>query len=253
MKVIFVIPAYNEEQNLPRLFTSLRSTMGAIRYPYEIVVVNDGSRDGTQSLVEARAENEPIHLISHEVNLGPGKAFRSGLAGALELAEDCDVIITKEADNTGDYNLIWPMIEKIRSGYELVLASCYREGGRVEGTTWERRLLSWGSNLMLRTVFPMSGVYTYSSFYRAYNAGTLRRAMALYGDRFIEEPGFACMVEMLINLHRMEVKMVELPMVLHCHRREDGSKMKRLTTIVGNLRVMVKKSLFQRLPPGGGK
>ena len=255
MKVVFVIPAYNEEQNLPRLFANLHSTMEAIPYPYEIVLVNDGSTDGTRRLVEAQArtQNKPIHLVNHEVNLGPGAVFRSGLTRALEVAEEYDVVMTKEADNTGDYQLIKPMIEKIRSGYELVLASCYGAGGGVEGTTWDRQLLSWGANLMLRILFPMPGVHTYSSFYRAYHAGTLRRAMTLYGDRFIEEPGFACMVEILINFYRMGVKMVELPMVLRCDEREDASKMKRLRTTAGFLRVMVRKGLVQRRAPGEGR
>lgn len=246
MKVIFVIPAYNEEKNLPRLFSNLHSTMEAIAYPYEVVVVNDGSRDGTRSLVEEQARTEPVHLVNHEVNLGPGAVFRTGFARALEEAKDFDVIITKEADNTGDCSLIKPMIEKVRGGYELVLASCYSQGGGVEGTTWDRKLLSWGANFLLRTLFPMPGIHTYSSFYRAYNAGTLRRAVNLYGERFIEEQGFACMVEMLINFSRMGAKMVELPMVLRCDAREDESKMKRVSTTAKFLRVMVKKSLFRR-------
>lgn len=246
MKVIFVIPAYNEERNLPAFFTNLHSTMESTSYPYEIVVVNDGSSDGTQRLLEERASKDSVHLVNHEVNRGPGAAFRSGFAKTLEVAEDFDVIITKEADNTGDYQIIKPMIEMIKSGYDLVLASCYSEGGGVEGTTWDRRLLSWGANLMLRTFFPVSGVRTYSSFYRAYNAGTLRRAMTLYGDSFIEEQGFACMVEMLVNFQQMGVKMAELPMVLRCDGRLDESKMKRLWTTVGFLRVMAKKTLFQR-------
>ncbi len=246
MKVIVVIPAYNEEQNLPGLFANLRSTMEAIPYPYEVVVVNDGSGDGTRRLVEQIAKTEPVCLVNHEVNLGPGAAFRSGFTRALEVAGEDDIVITKEADNTGDYGLIEPMIERILNGYDVVLASCYGEGGRVEGTTWDRRLLSWGANLILRVLFPVPGIHTFSSFYRAYRADTLRRAIALYGDRFITEAGFACMVEVLINLHRMGVKMVELPMVLQCDGRLDESKMKRLGTTVGFLRVMAKKSLFER-------
>ncbi len=253
MKVIVVIPAYNEERNLPGLFANLRSTMEATPYPYEVVVVNDGSGDGTRRLVEEVSKTEPSCLVNQEVNRGPGAAFRSGFTRALEMAGQDDIIITKEADNTGDYGLIEPMIERILNGSEVVLASCYGEGGGVEGTTWDRWLLSWGANLMLRVLFPVPGVRTFSSFYRAYRADTLRRAMALYGDRFITEAGFACMVEVLINLHRMGVRMVELPMVLQCDGRLDGSKMKRLKTTVGFLRVMAKKSLFEQRPDGGAR
>lgn len=220
--------------------------MGVASYPYEVVIVNDGSTDATRQMVELEAKQGPIHLVNHEINLGPGAAFRSGFAKALEIAEDYDVIITKEADNTGDYHLIEKMMEKVRGGSELVLASCYAEGGAVEGTTWDRRLLSGVANFMLRRLFSMPGVRTYSSFFRAYNAGALRRAMGLYGDRFIEEPGFACMVEVLINLHRMGLKIAELPMVLRCDGRLGESKMKRFRTTVGFLRVMLKKLLVRR-------
>jgi dolichol-phosphate mannosyltransferase len=250
VKIVFVIPAYNEERNLERLFERLRSTMSASRHPWEIIVVDDGSQDASSQMVKDEANNNPIHLVSHEVNLGPGAAFRSGLAKALEVAEDYDIIITKEADNTGDYYLIEPMIEKIRCGYDVVLASCYAEGGGIEGTTWDRRVLSVVANYLLRALFSMSGVRTYSSFYRAYNAGALRQALTFYGDSFIEESGFACMVEMLINLHRMGLNIVELPMVLSCDGRVDESKMKRFRTTAGFLRVMGKKFFLQRRRPG---
>lgn len=246
MKVIFVIPAYNEERNLPRLFANLKSTMETISYPYEIVIVDDGSQDGTGPLIKKLAAKEPIHLITHEVNKGPGEAFLSGFAKALEIAEDHDIIITKEADNTGDYHLIEPMIENIRSQFDMALASCYAEGGRIEGTTWDRLILSRVANLMLGVIFPTVAVRTYSSFYRAYNAGVLRQAAATFGDRFLEEKGFACMVELLIKMHRIGAKMVELPMVLRCQNRTDQSKMRRLRTMFGLLRVMVKKGLFRR-------
>jgi glycosyltransferase involved in cell wall biosynthesis len=94
VKIVFVIPAYNEERNLERLFERLRSTMSASRHPWEIIVVDDGSQDASSQMVKDEANNNPIHLVSHEVNLGPGAAFRSGLAKALEVAEDYDIMAT---------------------------------------------------------------------------------------------------------------------------------------------------------------
>jgi dolichol-phosphate mannosyltransferase len=243
----FVVPAYNEEQNIGSLLESLSRRLAAQDSPYRIVVVDDGSVDRTVAIVRDYAAKMPIQLVPHETNKGPGKAFDTGFRAVLHDAADGDLIITQEADNTSDPAILGPMIREAQQDAEVVLASCYAPGGGIEGTTFTRKFLSSGANLMLRIVFPI-GIHTYSSFYRVYRVAVLRKAYALYGDNLITEPGFVSMVELLIKLGRMGVRFKEVPMVLRCQARRDQSKMKVFKTIRGYLRLMARLRLPGSLP-----
>ena len=99
-KIIAVLPAYNEEVNIGKLLTRISHSMCEADLNYEVVVVDDGSRDGTRRVLEECAATLPVRICSHPVNLGLGAAIRDGLQAAMELANDDDIIITMDADET---------------------------------------------------------------------------------------------------------------------------------------------------------
>lgn len=240
--IFFIIPAYNEVKNMQQLIESVSKKMDEIGRPYKLVVINDGSTDGTKELVESYAKRFPITLINHDTNKNVGQVFRTGFGYVLSQAGPDDIIVTKEADNTGDLGILPTILKSIEGGSDFVLASCYAKGGKIIGTTADRRLLSFVANALLKICFPMRGINTYSSFYRAYRAKSLKMAFEAYGGRLIEEPGFVCMVEMLVKLRWLPVKITEVPMVLRCDLRKGASKMNKTQTMAAYLRLIFKEA-----------
>jgi dolichol-phosphate mannosyltransferase len=123
----FVIPAYNERENIPNLLADLgprASALGA-----RIIFVDDGSTDGTAELIEEHSEGLHVAIVRHTVNRGLGTAINSGLRAALGESQDDDAIVTLEADNTSDLNDLPAMMEKFDEGADIVLASVYAPGG----------------------------------------------------------------------------------------------------------------------------
>lgn len=239
----FVVPAFNEAENIGRLIEETDAHARTHGLDYKLIVVDDGSSDRTAEIVRECAKKWPCEVVSYQPNRGVGEAFRRGFGRALELAGDADVIVTKEADRTSDLAILDPLLGKIRSGCDVALASCYAEGGGIEGTTWYRMLLSRCANALIGTAFHIRGVHTYSSFYRVYRPSALKKVLERYGD-FYDERGFACVIELLVRLSKLKMRIEEVPMVLQSQKRVGRSKMKVLQTVMGYFRV-IGRNLFR--------
>ncbi|MGH3092629.1 MAG: glycosyltransferase family 2 protein, partial [Gaiellaceae bacterium] len=120
---VFVIPAYNEEENLPRLFAELEARPSLFPGGSRVLIVDDGSQDATAALVESYSGPLPVELIRLERNRGPGAAFRAGFEAALRHCPDDALVVTLEADTTSDLDALPRMLERAAAGAELVLAS----------------------------------------------------------------------------------------------------------------------------------
>ena len=235
--ILFVVPAYNEEANITKLVHQTDQFARSEKLDYRLIIVDDGSVDRTASIILEQSRTFPCTLVSYRPNRGVGEAFRRGLHKALENCTPDDWIVTMEADGTSDLGILKDLMKKMDSGCESALASCYADGGGVEGTTWFRRFLSYGANTLLYIFCPIPGVRTYSSFYRVYKPSALREVLTHYGDFYVE-PGFACVVELLVRLARLGKKIEEVPMLLRGQRRKGQSKMKIMNTIMGYLRII---------------
>lgn len=244
-RVIFVVLACNEERNIGHLLHGL-SRLDHNPHSSQVIVVNDGSQDRTRDIAVSWGHSLQIEVIDHPINLGVGQGFRTGFVAALQHAGPDDIIVTMEADNTCDLTILRQMLQQVETGSDVSLASCYAPGGAVLRTTPSRLILSKAANLMVRRLLRASEVHTYSSFYRAYRASALRRAMERYGERFIEEPGFVCMVEVLVKLHRLGLRITEVPMILDGGQRTGGSKMRIMRTIFCYVRFILRDLLQRR-------
>jgi dolichol-phosphate mannosyltransferase len=131
----------------------------------------------------------------------------------------------------------------IEEGNDVVIASRFAPGGRSIGVPWTRALLSRGASVLFRVVHPIRGVRDYTCGYRAYRAGLLRQAFARWGRDFISEPGFTCMVDILLKLHRLGAVATEAPLVLRYERKPGKSKMDVKRTTVDALRLLVRRRL----------
>ncbi len=241
-RVLVVLPAYNEEENIGELLSQIQFALEEdSKTEYRVFVVNDGSRDQTADIVQARSATMPIELITHPVNLGLGATIRDGLYAAVQYSSPKDIVITMDADATHNPGLILRLIRMIIEGHDVVIASRFQSGARVIGLVWYRQLLSIVASLIFRITYPIKGVKDYTCGYRAFRADVLKTAMDEYGDRFVDQDGFQCLVDILLKLRRRKLLFGETPLILRYDQKGGMSKMNVSRTIKNTLILIVKR------------
>lgn len=247
MKIWIVLPAYNEEEALPPLIAALVEEFQEEKRQFKILIINDGSEDGTRDVAEAWSRIAPVTVHNNEANKGLAETLRIGLLEALKLAAKDDIIITMDADNTHPAALAMRMVRLIREGNDVVIASRYRAGSYVRGLPRYRRLLSYGASWLFRLLFPIRGVRDYTSGYRAYRAAILSQLMSRFGEAFISEKGFTAMVDILLRLREQQLIFTEVPLILRYDLKPGRSKMNVRRTIRETLSLAVRRRLFPNL------
>lgn len=228
-RIAVVLPAYNEEKDLPALLDRLQAALQPLPYDYRIVVVDDGSKDRTAEIAAEAARRMPLRLVRHPQNMGLGRAIQTGLREASHIS---DVVITMDADNSHDPKYIAEMVAALeKRPVDLVIASRFRKGSVVKGVPLYRQFLSWGCFIAMRSAAPYSGVRDYSTGFRAYRATTLQRLIQRYGERLVEVSGFACMLEVLLKLRSIGTPALEIPYTLRYDQKLGASKLRLWRTL----------------------
>ena len=238
---LFVIPAFNEIENLPRLLGDLEARPALFGDGSRVIVVDDGSTDGTADFVERYDGGLPVEVVRLGENQGPGAAFRAGFAAALAGCKEDALVVTLEADTTSDLDVLPRMLEHAREDAHLVLASVHG-GGRMLNVGFLRRILSRGAGAVVRMALGVDA-RTVSSFFRVYRASVLRSAHAHFGDALIRERGFACKAELLAKLVQLGAVVHEVPVDLDAARRVGESKMRIGETLAGYWRIVARSRL----------
>lgn len=235
MKIYFLIPVFNEELNVELLSENIKNTMPG--YDKKFVFVDDCSTDSTIECLKKCFLDCDFILIKKEMNYGPGHSFNLGFDWILTDSKDSeDVIVTMEADNTSEVEILSKMIAISKLGYEMVLASVYVQGGRFSKTNLFRVIISFFANQMFRLLFNVK-VLTISSFYRVYDISLVKRIKLNY-ETIIQEKGFISMLEILLKAIKVDAHIIEVPMVLHSNRRSGKSKIKKIKTTLSYLRFL---------------
>jgi len=228
-EVAIVLPAYNEEQDLPKLLENIREKMAAMPFSYKVIVVDDGSKDRTADIARDFAKTMPLKLVQHVVNKGLGEGVQTGLREGWLVG---DVVVVMDADNSHDPVYIEDMVKKIRDGdADVVIASRFQPGSVVQGVPFFRQVLSWGCFLMMKTLLPYSNVRDYSTGFRAYRSLTLGRLIKNAGPQFLKESSFACMLELMLSLRWIGARAAEVPYTLRYDLKVGVSKMRIWRTI----------------------
>jgi dolichol-phosphate mannosyltransferase len=240
--VIVVLPAFNEALNLVPLLDRIASSLASIEH--RVIVVDDGSTDETATIAASRSASGVV-LHKNPQNMGLAETLKRGLVAAVAQATGADdVIVTMDADNTQPPELIPSMLDAVRNGSGLVIASRYRHGARVRGLSVPRRGLSLGASWLFRTLLPIPGVRDYTCGFRAYRASLLRKAFDQLGpDQLVAERGFSCMVDILLRLREFDPVASEVPLDLRYDFKQGASKMRVARTVGATVRVMLRHRL----------
>ena len=240
-RVIVALPAFNEEAAIGVLLERITQSLDSQPLRYKIVVVDDGSSDQTAEVVRDFSEHASVQLVQHQINQGLGTALRTAFDESLRQANDNDIILTMDADNTHPPELMHRMIQLIEEGHDVIIASRFERGARVVGVPFHRHLLSIGAKYLFAGLMPIKGVRDYTCGYRAYRASVLKAAIEEHGENFVSESGFSCMVDVLLKLRRQKPIISEVPLVLRYDHKGNPSKMKVVRTIMQTLRLVVSR------------
>ncbi|MBM4424868.1 MAG: glycosyltransferase family 2 protein [Chloroflexi bacterium] len=221
-----LLPAYNEAEALPPLLAAIAETRANALPGLSVIVVDDGSKDNTAQIAREFSQDW-VKLIQHSRNMGLAQAMRTGIAAALETAPPDGLIASMDADNSHQPRELALMLDKLNTGLDVVIASRFQPGAKMQGIPPHRQLFSNVLSLLFQLLAPIPNVRDFSCGYRLYRASALRRAADRWGDRFITEQGFACMTEILLKLSLLsDLKFGETPMDLRYDRKPGVSKMK---------------------------
>jgi len=133
MKIIITIPAYNEEKTLPRVIEEIKEVMSLYNYEYEILVLNDGSKDRTEKV----AKKHGAVVVSNKRNLGLAETFKREMKECLR--RKADIIVHTDADGQYPAKYIPFLIKKVKHGYDLVLGTRFGKG-RYENESFMKKI-----------------------------------------------------------------------------------------------------------------
>jgi dolichol-phosphate mannosyltransferase len=213
-RALVVIPTLNEAENVATVLGRVRSAVPDAH----VLVVDDGSDDGTPELVESMATTlGQIHVARRHGARGLGPAYRHGFAAGL--ADGFDTLVEMDADLSHDPVDLPPILDALADGADLAIGSRYVDGGLTVGWPKRREALSRAGGWYARTVLDCP-VHDITSGFRAYRADLLR-AMDL---GTITSTGYGFQIEMTNRAHRVGAAITEVPIVFR-ERTAGRSKM----------------------------
>jgi dolichol-phosphate mannosyltransferase len=217
MQVAVVVPTYNEVDNIPVLLRGLFDVVPTAT----VVVVDDGSPDGTAARAEEVADEIGLSLrvLRRHGKSGLGAAYRAGLAAAI--GGGADVCVQIDADLSHDVSVLPALIAIVEHGADLAIGSRYVPGARTENWPPARRWLSRWGNRYAAGVLGLA-VNDATAGYRAYRSDMLRSI----GFDTVTAQGFGFQVEMTHRVVRDGGKIVEFPITFR-ERVAGTSKMSR--------------------------
>ena len=233
--LFIVLPAFNEAKVIGILLDKIDAAFGSMTPPPKVIVVDDGSSDGTADIVRAHplAARGIAEVVAHPRNLGLGSAVRTALDTFMARSSGDDVLVTLDADDTHDPEVIKKLLDEIGRGAQVVTASRFQPGGKEVGVSFVRRVFSRGARVFMSLVAPVPGAKDYTCGFRAYSRPALVRAREIFGDGLVESDHFSCMSELLVKMAATGARISEVPFVLRYDRKQGPSKIKFSATLLG--------------------
>ncbi|MCW8818316.1 MAG: polyprenol monophosphomannose synthase [Ignavibacteriaceae bacterium] len=233
MKILIIIPTYNELENLPRLLPEVFSKDINI----DVLIIDDNSPDGTAAFIEnEQKNNNRIHLIKRQSKQGLGTAYIAGFRFALQ--RDYQVIFEMDADFSHDPNEIPRFLEEIKNA-DVVLGSRYKNGVNVINWPMRRLLLSWFANIYTRVITGMP-LHDATGGFKCFK----REVLEAIDLNKVKSNGYAFQIEMNFKSWKKGFIIKEIP-IIFVDRVKGSSKMSK--KIVREAVFMVWKLRFQSI------
>ncbi len=213
---LVIVPTYNERENIIRLIDAVLAQDPRI----DVLVVDDGSPDGTGALVDERvAIDSRVHVIHREKKMGLGTAYLTGFRWALE--HDYELVFEMDADFSHDPSHIPQFLESAKDA-DVVLGSRYRDG-KVTVVNWpiNRLLLSYGANIYARIVTGLP-LFDATGGFKCFR----RKVLQAIDLNDVRSNGYAFQIEMSFRAWRKGFRITEIPIVF-VDRTEGESKMSK--------------------------
>jgi dolichol-phosphate mannosyltransferase len=215
-RALVIVPTYNEKFNIARLIPSILAQDASL----EILVVDDGSPDGTGAIVDAIAANNPrVHIINRESKLGLGTAYITGFRWALE--RKYDLVFEMDADFSHNPERLPEFLVSIKEA-DLVLGSRYQDG-HVNVVNWpmSRLFLSYAANIYARAITGLP-VFDSTGGFKCFR----RNVLESIDLNSVKSNGYAFQIEMSYRAWKRGFRLVEIP-IIFVDRTEGVSKMSK--------------------------
>lgn len=169
-RTLVIIPTYNEIENLPLILGRVHKA----RPDVHVLVVDDGSPDGTGELADEMAGKDPgrLHVMHRTAKDGLGAAYLAAFGWGLE--RGYTVLVEMDADGSHAPEQLYRLLDAIDDGADLAIGSRYVDGGTVRNWPWRRLVLSKTANTYARTLLGV-GVNDITAGYRAYRRAVLEK------------------------------------------------------------------------------
>ncbi|MDP9202689.1 MAG: polyprenol monophosphomannose synthase [Gemmatimonadota bacterium] len=215
-RALIIVPTYNERFNIARLIPAVLAQDPSI----EVLVVDDGSPDGTGAIVDGIAANNPrVHVIHRAGKLGLGTAYIAGFRWALE--RKYDLVFEMDADFSHNPERLPEFLEAIKEA-DVVLGSRYQDG-HVNVVNWpmSRLFLSYAANVYARFVTGLP-IFDTTGGFKCFR----RNVLESIDLNSVKSNGYAFQIEMSFRAWKRGFRLFEIP-IIFVDRTEGVSKMSK--------------------------
>ena len=234
LKASVVIPSHNEEKNIGKTTAEVQKTMREHEIPYEIILVNDNSTDGTADVIRSlMQEDSNVKTVDRNPPGGFGRALRSG----LELVTG-EIVIIYMADLSDDPKDAIAYYRKIEEGYDCVFGSRFRKGSKVENYPWFKLVVNRIVNRFIQIMFlcPFNDL---TNAFKAYRTEVIRECGPYRASHF------NITLEMSLSALVHKYNITEIP--IHWYGRTWGSSHLRLNEMGRRYLSVLLKMFFEKM------
>ncbi len=215
MKIIIVIPTYNEADNLLELMARLDKVMTS---DCQVLIVDDSSLDGTAALVIELQKKYPwLNLLQRKDKQGLGEAYRAGFAWAQ--SQGAEAVGEMDADLSHQPEDLPKLFKALEQGADVVIGSRRIKGGKINGWPWYRHLTSWLAMIAARLILGLKTKDITAGF-RLYS----KKALATIPWQQVKSSGYAWLEELAYLSEKANLKIVEVPTTF-VDRKQGRSKL----------------------------
>lgn len=234
---IVIIPTYNEKENIEKIIRKVFSLDG----DYHILIIDDGSPDGTANIVKnlQKEFGENLFIVERKGKLGLGTAYIAGFKWALE--HDYDYIFEMDADFSHNPDDLHKLYEACEKGAGLAIGSRYCNGISVVNWPIGRVIMSYYASTYVRTVLGMK-IFDCTAGFKCYT----KEVLQTIDLNNIQMNGYGFQIEMKYTTYKLGFKIKEVP-IIFINRTEGTSKMS--SGIFGEAFWGVLKMRFRTIKP----